>query len=503
MRAFVVVVVLLGLVTGCGGGGGDGHSGGDFSATPVALNASASGSLTASSIRAPDGTYVNLYSLTLTNPAQVNLRLESVDFDCYLFLLTNSALSERNMDAWDAYLLAENDDMHPTDTNSGLTVQLGAGTYVIAVNSFDPATGNYFLLTTDLTAPPLAGSDLVNGSLAAGDARAPGDLRYDLYAVTATAATPLNLRLESVDFDAYVALFDAAALNDPDLMNWGSYLLADNDNVVPQAGDAGLTWQLNPGSYLVAVSSATPGLGSYVLKADSMAVTFIRQYLQYRTYENTANNRFMAWVDYKDGNALLLPGDLLSAAIFDSFGAEISPTSQEFITGGYVTAAWDPGTASFTSIVLDGDSGFSFNLANQTDLPGGPYSFQVVPAVGGLLTSNLTYPGRVDLPVVVSSGMNAQWNPDGSLTLSWNEPPGTFDQYRVVLSNSNGRVIFFGRCFPGISQVTLQADLVTQISLEANLPAGATVNWTMQTRNYVGSENYARGISEPVPIVLP
>jgi hypothetical protein len=54
-----------------------------------------------------------------------------------------------------------------------------------------------------------------------------------------------------------------------------------------------------------------------------------------------------------------------------------------------------------------------------------------------------------------------------------------------------------------VSQVTLQAALVAQISQLSQVASQATINWTMQTRNYVGSDNYARGISDPVAIIWP
>jgi hypothetical protein len=60
---------------------------------------------------------------------------------------------------------------------------------------------------------------------------------------------------------------------------------------------------------------------------------------------------------------------------------------------------------------------------------------------------------------------------------------------------------YYGRVSPGTSQVTLQAALVAQITQFSHLLPAATINWTMQTRNYAGSDNYARGNSNPVPIL--
>jgi hypothetical protein len=381
LMGLAVVVVLF--LSGCGGGGGDG-GGPNFPTTPVGVNDQASGSLTSTSIQAPDGTYLNFYTVTLPSAVDLNVGLESADFDTVLLLFQDAALAEPDLNNWDTFLLAVNDDIGP-GTNSAISIQLPAGTYVIAVNSFDLATGAYLLTTT----------------------------------------------------------------------------------------------------------------------TNSSALTLIRQFLQFRTFEDPANNHFRALINYKDNGNLLQPGDLLSARLFNPQGVEVVPTSLQFISASYTTAAWTPAQSAFESIGTDGDSGFTFNLDNQADLPAGSYSLEVQPAVGGPLISSLNYPGKVALPTVAAAGMSAQWNQDGSLTLSWAEPAGLFDQYRVVLSDQGGSAIFYGRTVPGVSQVTLQAALVAQISQFSQVASQATINWTMQTRNYVGSDNYARGISDPIAIIWP
>jgi hypothetical protein len=379
LMGLAVMVVLF--LSGCGGGDGGGPN---FPTTPVGVNDQASGSLASTSIQGPDGTYLNLYTVTLPSAVDLNIGLESADFDAVLLLFQDAALAEPDLNHWDSYLLAVNDDVG-SGTNSAISMQLPAGTYVIAVNSFDQATGAYSLTTT----------------------------------------------------------------------------------------------------------------------TNSASLTLLRQYVQFRTFEDPANNHFRAWVDYKDNGNLLQPDDLLSARLFDPQGMEVIPTSLQFFTGSYTVAAWNPAQSAFESIGTDGDSGFTFNLANQADLPAGTYSFEVQPAVGGPLISSLNYPGKVELPTVAAASMSAQWNQDGSLTLSWAEPAGLFDQYRVVLSDQSGNAIFYGRTVPGVSQVTLQAALVAQIGQFSQVAPQATVSWTMQTRNYVGSDNYARGISDPVAITWP
>ena len=103
--------------------------------------------------------------------------------------------------------------------------------------------------------------------------------------------------------------------------------------------------------------------------------------------------------------------------------------------------------------------------------------------------------------------MAAQWNTDGSLTLSWTEPSsGYFDQYRVYLTDQSGKVLFFGLVLPGVNQVTLSASLVQQISQNAQITGATSVNWNLRTRSIsssYGHNNYAQGISDSVVLPWP
>jgi len=381
MKAFVGVAILAVFLFGCGGGGGGGTV---WPTTAIGTSESVTGALTTQSVQAPDGTYVNFYTVNIPSPTMLNISLESVDFDTYLFLFQGAALGEPDLNNWVTnYEIAENDDLDASTTNSFLSQQLAAGTYVIAVNSFSPATGNYVL------------------------------------------ATSIN------------------------------------------------------------------------------TLTASRQYVQFRAFEDPAGNLFRAWIDYKDNGALLQPGDLLTARLYDPTGTEVIPATLQFVSNPYTVAVWVPGSGTFGSIATDGDSAFLFDLSNYADLAAGLYTFEVDPASGGTLTTSVDYPGKTVLPAVASATMTSQWNADGSLTLGWTVPAGVFDQYRVVLTDAGGNGIFYGRVLPGVTAVTLQEALVDQITLFSQVAPGATINWTMQTRNYIGDSNYARSISDPVALTWP
>ncbi len=346
-------------------------------------------------------------------------------------------------------------------------------------------------------------NDSATGNLTAASVVEPDGSYVNLYSIVITATTTLDISLESADFDTYLYLLEGAALAETGLNNWVP--IAENDDRDLSTTDSLLSLQLNPGTYVIAVNSVLPATGAYTLTTSTPVPTLSRPYVQNRTYELPTNDRFQAWIDVKENGALLQPGDLLTARLFNPIGTELTPTPLLFVSQPYTVAAWDPASSMFGSIATDGDSGYSFNLSVYTALSGGLYTFEVDPASGGTLTTTVNVPIAitVELPAVASSLTNVLWNSDNSLTLSWVPPPVGFHEYRVVLADVNGNTLFIARVLPGVTSVTLQPALVAQISAFSQIPSAATIFWTMQTRNYDGDVNYARSISDPVPITWP
>ncbi len=99
------------------------------------LGTTVTGSLTATDCEFQDGTKVDLYRFTITTTRQVVITLRSSAFDAYLILFNAAGTG------------IEEDDDSAGGTDSRITATLPAGTYVIAANSFEPATGSYTLTT--------------------------------------------------------------------------------------------------------------------------------------------------------------------------------------------------------------------------------------------------------------------------------------------------------------------------------------------------------------------
>lgn len=148
MKKIALLLCVLLLVTACGGGGG-GVSSTLWPASSTTSGTSTVGTLSAADIVAPDGSFVDLYTFVVANAGEYRIRLESVSFDTYLFLLQDVDLTDPDLLTanWVNYLVTENDDYSGSTLNSEVVVTLTPGTYTIAANSFDPATSGDYTLT--------------------------------------------------------------------------------------------------------------------------------------------------------------------------------------------------------------------------------------------------------------------------------------------------------------------------------------------------------------------
>lgn len=228
------------------------------------------------------------------------------------------------------------------------------------------------------------------------------------------------------------------------------------------------------------------------------------QFVQYRNYEDATKSGYLAWIDYKNSGSLMQATDFVSVTLTDPNGATTTVTDPaNFISTPYIGTSWNPASNSFNTGTYTGYSGWKISLGTNP-LPTGIYTYTTALPTA-TLTSTANYPSNDIIPFVSSLSMNAHWNPDGSLTLSWTEPTGAFNNYQVVLHNPNtGREVFYGYVPTGVSLVTLSSDMINEIKSYAGLSPADPLNWVMQTRSVVSyngvNQNYARGYSNPVAI---
>ena len=243
-------------------------------------------------------------------------------------------------------------------------------------------------------------------------------------------------------------------------------------------------------------------LGSlYVGGSVSPANITTNQWVQYRSYENSANDKYMAWIDYKNDGMLMNSSEFTGISVLGPTGSSYTQ-STGFMTANFVQATWSPTVSAFTSETYTGYSGFPFNLGT-SDIPTGDYTFTTM-LPSGSITSTAYYPSKVVIPFIASASMSYAWNPDGSLTLFWSEPVDPFTgNYRVIFLNPNtNSEIFFGIVPLGTSQITLTPAQLDQIRNNAGLSAADNLTWVMQTRSFnAQQQNIARGYSNSVSLL--
>lgn len=109
---------------------------------PVTVNPNPQifGALSDDDSRLSDGSYIDIYQLNFGSTTQLQLNLESLTFDTYLIFA--NVLPDQTLDP---NLQFQNDDFGGTQ-NSQIIATVPAGTYWIAVSSFEPnVVGNYAL----------------------------------------------------------------------------------------------------------------------------------------------------------------------------------------------------------------------------------------------------------------------------------------------------------------------------------------------------------------------
>jgi hypothetical protein len=143
----VSLVAVLALVSGCSG-----SREAPFEPTPqpaqpflncanvvtINLGQTVNGALTSGDCTLEDDSFVDFYELRLNSARTVTITLNSSAFDAFLLVFERSSTFPS---AWD--------DDSGSGTNARLQIQLQAGTYIIAANSFHSGETGAYQLTVN------------------------------------------------------------------------------------------------------------------------------------------------------------------------------------------------------------------------------------------------------------------------------------------------------------------------------------------------------------------
>jgi hypothetical protein len=222
-----------------------------------------------------DGSFVDIYRVTLASGGFLTVALESTEIDAYAYLFDDT-LTE---------LIGINDDGGGGADSLISQVPLDAATYLILATSYAQGdTGSYTLTTTfELTGNPacdvevaLPPNSVANGALSAPDCTLtqlgldPDGSFVDIYRVTLASADIVTVGLESAAFDPFLWVFDETLMteiatdddsgvgNDSLIFELplaaGSYLVLANSFEGEETGDYTLTFLPEPSAALLNVT---------------------------------------------------------------------------------------------------------------------------------------------------------------------------------------------------------------------------------------------------------
>ncbi len=219
-------------------------------------------------------------------------------------------------------------------------------------------------------------------------------------------------------------------------------------------------------------------------------------YLQYRNYENSANNRYQTYIGITTSGQPSQASDVLGFTIKGSIGNLVTPTSSSFYRS-LVYYFYDCFTGSCASPASVIDSGFVGSFSN---LPADHYYIKVEAADGQEFAADLNYPGQLVIPYVSSTTMNAVRSMAGDFTLSWTNPTtetnwAEVDQLRIGLLASGNDALYI-RPAPGTQTITIPASVINQVETVT----GPLTNWQIQTRAINYGLNEARGYSRTLDL---
>ena len=218
------------------------------------------GNFTAKDARMGDGSHYRCYVIQTNADEAYTVTLSSSDFDTYLSAGEGADCDETSI---------TNDDGPDMGTNSQLRFASSGGLWIIKANTLSEGeTGRYELRvssgervrpTTQVL--PIAVGESRSGRLEFSDRRADDGSFYDCYALSIARAGSVAVRLDSGDFDAYLALYEGPQCD-------GESLASDDDS--GGGTSAQIVQDLRPGTYSVRANTlGSAEQGDYTLSVTS------------------------------------------------------------------------------------------------------------------------------------------------------------------------------------------------------------------------------------------
>ncbi len=227
--------------------------------TEIRLDRPVQGELTSRSPRASDDTPYALYVYRGEPGQRIRVTMDTSAFDAYLAVGTVAAPGCEGD--------CKTDDDGGDGTNSALAYTVPAsGAVQIRANSISSTdTGPFTLRVQEMPRPgpaqlrPVRLDQPVNGSLGDSSSRDSNDKPYDLWSVQGRAGQPVQIRMESNDFDSYV---EFGSMVDGEFVGTAS----DDDGLSGLNSRLNVTLDGNGRGVVKATSAGGDASGSYSLR---------------------------------------------------------------------------------------------------------------------------------------------------------------------------------------------------------------------------------------------
>ena len=322
-----------------------------------------------------DGSFVELYTFEVEVPGPVIIDLTSQEFDSFLRLY--------NRDCEEVAI----DDDSGDGSNSRMTIDLEACTYLVGVNSYSNGEiGAYELaircpdvrLCRDCEVGSVACGETVDGSLDEGDCALADGTLIDSYTFTVEQTSNVSITLRSGEFDTFLNLSD----------NFCEIFLSNEDcdpgNFEVSCIEA---VSLNPGTYTIGVSSAGAGeAGSYQLEVACEPADYCED----------CSDGVIECPAMLDGVLQESDCTMENGRLFDSYQLEVAEP-QEYVfnlmSGNLDTFLYIYNGENCEELTFDDDGGDGFNSRLTLNLSPGSYwilSSCVDPAVTGSYTLEIS-----------------------------------------------------------------------------------------------------------------
>ena len=232
-------------------------------------------------------------------------------------------------------------------------------------------------------------------------------------------------------------------------------------------------------------------------------VSITGQYLQYRTYSDSAYNKFRGWIDLLD-LGLPIEDTIADIALTNLTTSTTIPIEKIAFDENVYFSNWSGNmTNNELSPVWEVVyySGYGVHFPAGTDLPAGEYQYDATTQDGDTVSSPvITLGNRVELPVVDVASMASEWN-NGDLELSWQNqtvPQGTQIRIWIVKGEVDEFNVYLATTVPqDFQEVIIPKRMIDSAKI---LNGVDSASWRLQYQYSENNINTSRGVSDWVEI---